>query len=67
MNTYIATNNSFWIAHTNGQNVVYGEIDTGQRVDTGQAILEIFETENLWTARLNELGINLNNEEEIIE
>lgn len=57
MKTHKATIQCYFIAHD--PSVHYGELESGQEIATGQANLEIFENEEEYTQRLNELGITL--------
>jgi hypothetical protein len=62
MKAHIAQVDSYYIAHD--PSVHYGEVKVGQRVQTGQANLEIFENEITFKERLIELGIVLEDEDE---
>jgi hypothetical protein len=54
---HTADTDTWWIARNSENSVIYeGQIFAGQQVTTGLDVLEIFLTEELWQARLTELG-----------
>ena len=63
MKKHEATKQCYFVAHD--PSVHYGELEAGQEVVTGQANLEIFNNEEEYIDRLNELGIELPLEEDI--
>jgi hypothetical protein len=61
MKEHTAQVDCYYIAHN--PSVHYGQIKVGQRVQTGQDNLEIFEEEITFKERLIELGIVLEDED----
>ena len=53
----------YWIAHNDSDVVHYGELDIGNVVSTGQSNLESFDTEQSWIDRLDNFGIDPNEEQ----
>lgn len=55
--TNVSDTQVWYIAH-NGTDIFHpGILEAGQQVETGQPYLEIFESEEDWTARKAELGV----------
>lgn len=53
---------TYWIA-TTGENIGYGKTKPTQTTTSGADSFETFTDKNLWTAKLTELGITLNEDE----
>jgi len=54
----------WWIAHNDNDVVHHGKLELGSTVQTGQPNLEEFTNEEVWKARIVELGGELPVEEE---
>jgi len=54
--TFVATVETYWIAHDGVEVKAHGVIEPGQQVSTGQPYLETFTSPRAYNARLVELG-----------
>lgn len=54
--TFIATEQTQWIAHDGAAVIATGIIQAGEQVSTGQPYLETFTSPRAYNARLVELG-----------
>jgi hypothetical protein len=54
--TFIATEQTQWIAHDGVKVIATGILEAGQQVSTGQPYLETFTSPRAYNARLVELG-----------
>ena len=60
-NTYIAEQDTWFIAHNGEVTIHYGFVSQGEAISTGQPTLELFYNEEDWIIRLAELGIIIEN------
>ena len=54
---------TWWISHDNGDNIAHGSGGDNGEVWTARTNWETFENEAEWTARLLELGIDIDEQE----
>lgn len=47
------TEKKWFIAHSNGDHHHFGEVEVGTVLETGQAVLEVFDTEDAMASALN--------------
>ena len=57
--SYIVNKDTWFIAHNSVDIFHYGFVEKDKALDTGQPILEEFDTEEEWLVRLSELNIDI--------